>query len=118
MSAEDYLKAIHVLEEAGSPATIGRLAERLGVTAASVSGMVRRLAEQGFLAHQPYAGVTLTENGRHIAMNAVRRHRIIESYLATVLGYSGDQVRAEAERLEHAASEELIDRMAERLGQT
>jgi len=116
-SAEDYLKAIQLLEEAGSPATISRLAEQLGVTAASVSGMVRRLAEQGFLTHQPYGGVTLTEHGQHIAINTLRRHRIIESYLAVILGYSGDLVHAEAERLEHAASDELIERMAERLGQ-
>lgn len=116
-SAEDYLKAVYVIAQDGSPATISGLAERLGVTPASVSGMVRRLAEQGFLTHEPYAGVTLTEPGRYSALNLLRRHRVIETYLVAILGYSWDQVHAEAERLEHAASDELIDRMAERLGQ-
>lgn len=116
-SAEDYLKAIYAIGEGGSPATISRLAERLGITPASVSGMVRRLAEQGFLAHQPYGGVTLTEHGRNSALNMLRRHRVIETYLAAILGYSWDRVHGEAERLEHAASDELIERMAERLGQ-
>jgi DtxR family Mn-dependent transcriptional regulator len=116
-SVEDYLKAIYAMGESGARATIGGLAERLGVTAASVSGMVKRLAEQGLLDHEPYRGVTLTELGRHSALGTLRRHRVIETYLAEVLGYSWDRVHAEAERLEHAASDELVDRMAEKLGQ-
>lgn len=116
-SAEDYLKAIYAIGNGQSPVTISALAERLGITAASVSGMVRRLAEQGVLEHEPYHGVTLTELGRHRALETLRRHRVIETYLASVLGYSWDRVHAEAERLEHAASDELIDRMAEALGQ-
>ena len=116
-SVEDYLKAIYAIGESGSRATIGGLAERLGVTAASVSGMVKRLAEQGLLEHEPYRGVTLTDRGRHNALGTLRRHRVIETYLAELLGYSWDRVHAEAERLEHAASDELVDRMAEKLGQ-
>jgi len=116
-SAEDYIKAIYAIGKGESPVTISALAERLGVTAASVSGMVRRLAEQRLLAHEPYRRVTLTELGRHRALETLRRHRVIETYLAAILGYSWDRVHAEAERLEHAASDELIDRMAEALGQ-
>jgi DtxR family Mn-dependent transcriptional regulator len=78
--------------------------------------MVRRLAEQGLLVYERYRGVRLTEAGRHAALRTLRRHRIIESYLATVLGYPWDRVHGEAERLEHAASDELIDRMAAALG--
>lgn len=115
-SAEDYLKAIYVLGQNGSTATVRALADRLGLTAASVSGMVRRLTEQGLLAHQPYRGVTLTKLGRRRALDTLRRHRVIEAYLVAVLGYSWDRVHGEAERLEHAASPELIDRMAEKLG--
>lgn len=116
-SVEDYLKAIYAIGENGSLATVSGLAERLGVTAASASGMVRRLAERGLLNHQPYRGVSLTDLGRHSALGTLRRHRIIETYLAERLGYSWDRVHEEAERMEHAASDELVDRMAEKLGQ-
>jgi len=116
-SAEDYLKAIYAIGEVQGPVTISALAERLGITAPSVSGMVKRLADQKFLVHEPYHGVTLTELGRHRALETLRRHRVIETYLAAILGYSWDRVHAEAERLEHAASDELIDRMAEALGE-
>lgn len=115
-SAEDYLKAIYALGQNGVAATVSGLADRLGVTSASVSGMVKRLAEQGLLAHERYRGVTLTTLGRRRALETLRRHRVIEAYLAAVLGYSWDKVHGEAERLEHAASSELIDRMAEKLG--
>jgi DtxR family Mn-dependent transcriptional regulator len=78
--------------------------------------MVRRLAEQGLLAYEPYRGVTLTATGRTAALRTIRRHRVLESYLTTVLGYAWDRVHEEAERLEHAASDELVDRMARALG--
>jgi DtxR family Mn-dependent transcriptional regulator len=115
---EDYLKAVYELERAsaGGAAATNALAERLGVAPASVSGMVRRLAEQGLLAYERYRGVRLTDAGRRAALRTLRRHRVIECYLATVLGYPWDGVHAEAERLEHAASDELIDRMAAALG--
>ena len=114
---EDYLKAVYELERVGDgAAATNDLAHRLGVAPASVSGMVRRLAEQGLLAYERYRGVRLTAAGRRAALRTLRRHRIIESYLATVLGYPWDRVHGEAERLEHAASDELIDRMAAALG--
>jgi DtxR family Mn-dependent transcriptional regulator len=113
---EDYLKAIYDLERVGEPASTNDIADRLAISPASVSGMVRRLADQGLITHEPYRGVRLTGNGRRAALRTLRRHRILECYLTEVLGYSWDGVHAEAERLEHAASEELIDRMATALG--
>ncbi len=87
---------------------------RLDISPASVSGMVRRLADQGLITHEPYRGVRLTEDGRRAALRTLRRHRILECYLTEVLGYPWDRVHDEAEQLEHAASEELIERMASR----
>jgi DtxR family Mn-dependent transcriptional regulator len=113
---EDYLKAIYELELVGAPASTNDIADRLTVSPASVSGMVRRLADQGLITHEPYRGVRLTEDGRRAALRTLRRHRILECYLTEVLGYPWDRVHAEAERLEHAASEELIERMASALG--
>lgn len=114
---EDYLKAIYELERSGRPAETHAIAEALRVTAASVSGMIRRLAEQGLIDHEPYRGVRLTEGGRKAALLTLRRHRVIEAYLTSALGYSWDRVHDEAERLEHAASDELIDRMAAAIGE-
>jgi len=82
-----------------------------------VSGMVRRLADQGLLAYERYHGVRLTESGRRAALRTLRRHRVIEAYLAEALGYQWDRVHEEAERLEHAASDELVDRMAATIGE-
>jgi DtxR family Mn-dependent transcriptional regulator len=113
---EDYLKAVYEVERSGGAAATNTLAARLGVAPASVSGMVRRLAEQGLLEHEPYRGVTLTAAGRAAALRTLRRHRELESYLTPVLGYPWDMVHEEAERLEHAASDELVDRMARALG--
>jgi DtxR family Mn-dependent transcriptional regulator len=113
---EDYLKAVYEIERGEGTAATNELAQRLGVSPASVSGMVRRLASQGLLAYERYRGVRLTAAGRRAALRTVRRHRVIESYLATALGYPWDRVHEEAERLEHAASDELIDRMAAALG--
>ncbi|HYW50365.1 MAG TPA: metal-dependent transcriptional regulator [Gemmatimonadaceae bacterium] len=113
---EDYLKAIYDIQQGGAAATTNVLAERLSLAPASVSGMIRRLAVQGLLEHEPYRGARLTEAGRSAALRTLRRHRILESYLATVLGVPWDDVHAEAEQLEHAASEMLIDRMAQALG--
>lgn len=113
---EDYLKAIYDLELVGAPASTNDIADRLAISPASVSGMVRRLADQGLITHEPYRGVRLTEDGRRAALRTLRRHRILECYLTEVLGYPWDRVHAEAERLEHAASEELVERMASALG--
>jgi DtxR family Mn-dependent transcriptional regulator len=113
---EDYLKAIYDLELVGAPASTNDIADRLAISPASVSGMVRRLADQGLITHEPYRGVRLTGDGRRAALRTLRRHRILECYLTAVLGYPWDRVHAEAERLEHAASEELVERMAAALG--
>jgi DtxR family Mn-dependent transcriptional regulator len=114
--AEDYLKAIYEIERAGTAAFTNDIAGRLRIAPASVSGMIRRLARQGLLKHERYHGVRLTNTGRAAALRTLRRHRILECYLAQVLGYDWDRVHEEAERLEHAASDELIDRMATSLG--
>jgi DtxR family transcriptional regulator, Mn-dependent transcriptional regulator len=113
---EDYLKAIYDLERVGEAASTNDIALRLEISPASVSGMVRRLADQGLITHEPYRGVRLTAGGRQAALRTLRRHRILECYLTEVLGYPWDGVHAEAEQLEHAASEELIERMAKALG--
>ncbi|MBI3790087.1 MAG: metal-dependent transcriptional regulator [Gemmatimonadetes bacterium] len=114
---EDYLKAIYALEELTDlPATTSDIAERLDIAPPSVSGMLRRLATRKLIRHERYRGVSLTPAGRKAALKTLRRHRVIEAYLASVLGFSWDTVHAEAERLEHAASDELIDRMAAALG--
>ncbi len=114
---EDYLKAIYEIERSGSAAATTEIAQRLSIAPASVSGMVRRLADQGLLEHERYRGVRLTDEGRRVALRTLRRHRIIEAYLTGALGYPWDQVHDEAERLEHAASDELINRMAAALGE-
>lgn len=111
-SVEDYLKAIYALTERGEAASTSQLAESLNVQPASVSGMIKRLAESGLVEHVPYRGVRLTDEGAREALRIVRRHRVIETYLSVRLGYSWEDVHGEAERLEHAASDTLIDRMA------
>jgi len=117
ISVEDYLKAVYSLSRDGTPASTSSLAEVLGVQPASVTGMVKRLAESGYVEHLPYKGVRLTEIGLGEALRIVRRHRILESYLQLRLGFSWDDVHDEAERLEHAASDALIERMAVALGE-
>ena len=111
-SVEDYLKAVYSLTEREESASTSALAESLDVQPASVTGMVKRLAECGYLEHARYRGVRLTEAGSREALRIIRRHRILETYLNTHLGYSWEDVHQEAERLEHAASDALIDRMA------
>jgi DtxR family Mn-dependent transcriptional regulator len=114
---EDYLKAIYAIGRGTGAAATTEIAQRLALAPASVSGMVRRLAQQGLLAYERYHGVKLTESGRRAALRTLRRHRIIEAYLAKALGYPWDRVHDEAERLEHAASDELVDRMAVTIGE-
>jgi DtxR family Mn-dependent transcriptional regulator len=115
-SAEDYLKTIYRLTLGGTLAGTTELALALDLAPASVSGMVKRLAEQGLVDHEPYRGVTLSAEGRRVALRMVRRHRMIEAYLVGFLGYTWDTVHEEAERLEHAVSDTLIERMARALG--
>ena len=114
---EDYLKAIYALGGGTEAVATNDIAQRLVVAPASVSGMVRRLAEQGLLSYERYRGVKLTTSGRRAALRTLRRHRVIESYLSKALEYPWDRVHAEAERLEHAASDELVDRMAAAIGE-
>lgn len=115
-SVEDYLKVIFALSKSGEVASTSAIADALEVQPASVTGMVKRLAESGFLQHAPYRGVQLTPSGTREALRILRRHRVLETYLTERLGYSWEDVHEEAERLEHAASEDLIERMAEALG--
>jgi DtxR family Mn-dependent transcriptional regulator len=115
-SIQDYLKTIYGLSRSDGSAQTGELAEALSVAPGSVSGMLRRLADAELVEHTAYRGVTLTDRGRDEALRVIRRHRVLETYLVEVLGLAWDLVHEEAERLEHAASDQLIDRMAEALG--
>src|SRR2546428_4918276 len=116
-SVEDYLKAIYHLSSQGGFAATSDIAAMLEVSSPSVSGMVKRLSETGLIEHVPYRGVQLTPQGRRAALRMIRRHRILELYLTQHLGYDWGGVHAEAERLEHAVSDDLIERMASALGQ-
>jgi DtxR family transcriptional regulator, Mn-dependent transcriptional regulator len=116
-AVEDYAKAIYALERRGGAAvSTNALAARLGVTAASASGMVKRLGEIGLVEHRPYRGVSLTDDGRRVALEVMRHHRLLELYLVQSLGLSWDRVHEEAEVLEHVLSEELEDLIAAKLG--
>jgi DtxR family transcriptional regulator, Mn-dependent transcriptional regulator len=114
---EDYAKAIYALERRDRESvSTNALAERLGVTPASASGMVKRLCELGLVEHQPYHGVSLTEDGRRVALEVMRHHRLLELYLVQTLGVPWDRVHQEAEVLEHVLSEELEELIAAKLG--
>ena len=115
-SIEDYLKVIYKLELESGSAQTSAIADALSIAPPSVSGMVKRLADADLVTHVPYRGVELTEAGRRQALRMLRRHRILESYLIGTLGYDWDDVHKEAERMEHAVSDELIERMAAKLG--
>ncbi len=113
---EDYLKGVYSLAERGGAVTTTALAERLGVSTSSCSGMIRKLADLGLVTHARYGTIELTADGLGVALEMVRRHRLVELYLVQALGYSWDEVHDEAEVLEHAVSPRLLDRIAERLG--
>jgi DtxR family Mn-dependent transcriptional regulator len=116
-SIEDYVKAVYKLRERGAATvTTTALANELAIAASSASGMVRKLDGVGLVQHARYGDVELTEAGRQLALDVVRRHRLIELYLVDALGYSWDEVHDEAEQLEHVVSPKLLDRIAERLG--
>lgn len=116
-AVEDYLKAIYNLREEGETGVSTQaLANRLEVAAPSATTMIKRLAQMGLAQHTPYRGVELTPAGEKIALEIVRHHRIIETYLAQILGMSWDAVHDEAERLEHVLSEEVEARMMAALG--
>ncbi len=115
---EDYLKAIHQIAEAclGAVSTQA-LSERLSVSTASATGMVKKLASLGLAEHEPYHGVALTPRGEAVALEVLRHHRLLELFLVEHLGVPWDEVHADAERLEHHISEGLEDRIAAALGQ-
>jgi DtxR family Mn-dependent transcriptional regulator len=115
---QDYTKAIYTLEEraSGEAVTTTALADRLGVTAGSVSAMIKKLDAVGLVTHEPYRGVTLTAQGRRVALEVIRHHRLIELFLAEVLDMPWDRVHDEAEVLEHVISEELEGLIAAKLG--
>lgn len=115
-SQEDYLKQIFLLGDGTDSVSTRDLSVRLGVRPASVTGMIQRLADQGLVSHEPYHGVCLTESGRRVALEMLRHHRLLETYLKQVLGYGWDEVHDEAERLEHVISERFEARIAEVMG--
>jgi DtxR family Mn-dependent transcriptional regulator len=114
-SVGDYLKAIWSVAGTGSAST-NALSERLSVSPASVSSMLVRLREMGFVDYEPYYGASLTESGRREVLRLVRRHRLIETFLLEHLGYPLTDLHEEAERLEHAVSDEFTERLARLLG--
>lgn len=115
-AVENYLTEILRLEEADTPASTSVLADRLGVARPSVTGMLKRLASDRLLVHEPYRAVVLTRRGRKAARAVVRRHRIVETFLVDVLKMSPDKVHPEAHRLEHALSDEVLERLFAFLG--
>ncbi|MBT3346472.1 MAG: metal-dependent transcriptional regulator [Gemmatimonadetes bacterium] len=118
-SVQDYLKAIYKLAnapKAGEMVTTSLIAERMTVSPASATNMIKRLAELRLLDHKPYQGVELTPTGEKMALEIVRHHRLLELYLREALGFGWDQVDAEADRLEHAISEDFEDRIDQALG--
>jgi DtxR family Mn-dependent transcriptional regulator len=116
-AVQDYAKAIYSLgRRSNEPVSTSALAERLDVSPASASAMVKRLASLGLVVHEPYRGVELTPAGRRVALEVIRHHRLLELYLAEALGMPWDRVHQEAEVLEHAISPELSELIARKLG--
>ncbi|NDJ75093.1 MAG: metal-dependent transcriptional regulator [Chloroflexi bacterium] len=113
---EDFLKAVYLLQQEHDRVQTSILAESLGITAPSTTEMAKKLAKANLLVHEPYRGVRLTEAGERVALEIVRHHRLLELFLVQALGYSWDEVHEEAERLEHAVSDLLAQRIAEYLG--
>jgi DtxR family transcriptional regulator, Mn-dependent transcriptional regulator len=113
---QDYLKALYQLHGDQRPVPTRELAQRLGISSPSVSEMVIRLSAQGLVEHDRYRGQQLTREGRKVALELVRHHRLLEMFLVQVLGYSWDEVHDEAERLEHVISERMEQRIFELLG--
>src|SRR6266700_6369314 len=115
---EDYLKALHRLS-GGDPSALvlnSQLVDELGVSPGSVSEMLGKLATLKLVVHEPYRGAQLTSAGQKIAIEMIRHHRLIETYLVVALGYGWDEVHEEADRLEHSISELLEERMWQALG--
>jgi DtxR family Mn-dependent transcriptional regulator len=115
-SSEDYIKNIYKLLHKGEKATTSAIASNLQLADASVTDMIKKLSEKGYLKYEPYKGVELTASGRRVAMKIVRRHRLWEMFLVRFLEFSWDQVHDEAERLEHVMSEQLEHKLDKALG--
>ncbi len=113
---EDYVKTIYKLQTQTDTVSTSALAERTGTSAAAVTKMLKHLAEANLVSYTPYHGVRLTQMGEKIALEVIRHHRLLELYLAQAMGYSWDQVDAEAEKLEHVISEEFEARIDALLG--
>ena len=113
---EDYLKAIYQFARDDEKVSTSNLAQQMKCSPASVTNMLQKLSELKLVEYEPYQGVTLTEAGRKVALETLRHHRLIELYLAEVLGYSWDKVHAEAEQLEHVISEEFEEKIDRALG--
>jgi DtxR family transcriptional regulator, Mn-dependent transcriptional regulator len=118
ISIQDYLKNIYELTENGETATTNALAKKLKISAPSVTGMIQKLAsaKPALVEYQKHQGVTLTKEGRKAALEVIRHHRLLEAWLVQTLGYSWDEVHEEAERLEHAISEDFEQRIAAAMG--
>lgn len=115
-AVEDYLKAIYKIQRELGKVGTTVLAGRLGVAPASVTGMVKKLADLHLVIYQPYQGVVLTEAGQKIALEVIRHHRLVELFLAEALGVPWDQVHTEAHKIEHVLSQDLVDRIDAALG--
>lgn len=115
-AVEDYVKHIYKLTQEGDRATTKSLADRMSLGQGTVSGMVKQLAARGLVKHVPYYGVQLTDAGNALALRMVRRHRLIELFLVKTLGFGWHEVDDDAEQLEHAVSDRLIERMDAFLG--
>ena len=115
-SIEDYIKAIYALEIEVQKAGTKQIAQRLGVKMASVTGMIKHLAAEGYVKHTPYYGVQLSARGQSVALGLIRRHRLIELFLTRTLDLPWDEVHNDAEVLEHVVSDRLVERMHEVLG--
>jgi DtxR family Mn-dependent transcriptional regulator len=117
-TVEDYLKCIYfeARDASGELVSTGRIATAMGVAPGTVTAMMKTLTDSGLVRYEPYAGVSLTEAGRKLAAHVLRRHRLVELFLVEIMGMDWSEVHAEAEILEHAVSESLIERMDEMLG--
>jgi DtxR family Mn-dependent transcriptional regulator len=116
VSIQDYLKGIYKLQHSEERLSISSLARNQGVSAASASAMVKKLAALELLEHEPYRSLKLTADGEKVALEVIRHHRLLELYLAETLGLHVDDVHDEADRLEHVISEELEERIDRALG--
>ncbi|MHA2788150.1 metal-dependent transcriptional regulator [Corynebacterium sp. S7] len=116
--SQDYIKVIwDITEYSDQPASLGEIAQRMEQKTSTASEAIKRLGKLGLVSHEPYSGIQLTKEGTDLAIQIVRRHRLVETFLVTVLGYSWDEVHSDADLLEHAVSDRLLARIDAKLGQ-